>query len=93
MANDVEDKYTNLGRSQPDEGEPVDYDPFPEDKIALAMESIEKLCKVLVSSEDKRNASLNNMAQASKELARALKARREVVRDANGRLLGIKIIH
>ena len=93
MANDVEDKYTDLGRSHPDEGEPVDYDPFPEDKIALSMEAIEKLARTCVSNTDRLTAALNKQAQALNELARSIKAKREIVRDENGKISGTRIVH
>ena len=90
----AEDKYTNLGRSGDDEhGEPVDYDPFPEDAIRLSMEAIERLSKVCVSNMDKMSAALNKQAQALNELARSIKAKREVIRDENGKISGTRIVH
>jgi hypothetical protein len=90
----ADDKYTDLGRSShQDDGEPVDYDPFPEDKIALAMEAIEKLCKVCTSNMEKTSAALNKQAQALNELARSIKAKREVVRDENGKISGTRVVH
>jgi 1-acyl-sn-glycerol-3-phosphate acyltransferase len=93
MAN-VEDKYTNLGRSGDDEqGEPVDYDPFPEDAIKLSMKAIEKLARNCVSNTERLSAALNKQAAALNELARSIKAKREVVRDENGKISGIKFVH
>ena len=90
----AEDKYTNLGRSGDDEhGEPVDYDPFPEDAIKISMEAIEKLARTCVSNTDRLTAALNKQAQALNELARAIKAKREVVRDENGKISGTRIVH
>jgi len=55
-------------------GEPVDYDPFPEDKIALSMEAIEKLARTCVSNTDRLSAALNKQAQALNELAKSIRA-------------------
>jgi hypothetical protein len=89
---DIEDKYSNLSGKE-DEGEPVDYDPFPEDQIALAMKSIEKLSRVCTSNMDKMSAALNKQAQALKALADAITSPRAIVRDHQGKITGTKIVH
>ena len=94
MADDIQDKYDDLSRSATeDDGEPVDYDPFPEDSIADAMKTIEKLAKMSVSNMDKMSAALNKQAQALNELAKSMRARREVVRDENGKITATRVVH
>lgn len=94
MADDIQDKYDDLHpAANQDEGEPVDYDPFPEDKIADAMKAIERLARTCVSNTDRLSAALNKQAQALKALANSITAPRAVVRDDRGKITGTKVVH
>jgi hypothetical protein len=94
MADDTQDKFDDLSRSaNEDDGEPVDYDPFPEDTIADAMKAIERLARTCVSNTDRLSAALNKQAQALNELAKSIRARREVVRDENGKITATRVVH
>jgi hypothetical protein len=94
MADGTQDKFDDLSRSaNEDDGEPVDYDPFPEDKIADAMKAIERLARTCVSNTDRLSAALNKQAQALKALAEAITSPRAVVRDDRGKITGTKVVH
>jgi hypothetical protein len=88
----AEDEFSELHPDEAD-GEAVDYDPFPEDAIVDGVRTLEKLARASISNTDKLTAALNRQAKVLDALAEAINARREVVRDENGKIKATRVVH
>ena len=88
----VADQFEELN-PDPDDGEPVDYDPFPEDRLGEGIQAVVQLARITQSSIDKFTAAMNRMAKTLDGFTDALNARREVVRDESGKIIATKVVH
>ena len=86
------DQFEELN-PDPDDGIPVDYDPFPEDRLGEAIQALERLVRMAVSNTDKFTAAMNRQAKVLEALTSAINARREVVRDESGKITATKVVH
>jgi hypothetical protein len=95
----AQDQYDEL-HPDPDDGEPVDYDPFPEDRPAEVVQALEKLVRLEAetarasrSNTDKIVAAINRFTKSVDANTAAIEARREVVRDENGKIKATRVVH
>jgi hypothetical protein len=92
----AQDQYDEL-HPAPDDGVPVDYNPFHEETMEAHLEraaiAIEKLTKAVISSTDRLCAAINKQTKSNIEQTEAIMARREVVRDESGKMRAMKVVH
>jgi hypothetical protein len=88
----AQDQYDEL-HPDPDDGEPVDYDPFPEDRIGEAVHALVLLARASQSATDKFTAAINRFTKSVDANTAAIEARREVVRDENGKIKATRVVH
>ena len=92
----AQDQYDEI-HPDPDDGEPVDYDPFIEETIGRNLEegakSLERLARAVASNMAGINATLTKQTKLLDALVQAISGRREVVRGEDGRIIATRIVH
>ena len=89
-------------KDEDDDGIPVDYDPFPEDKTDEAMRSLmeslnshinltAKIQMEMSASINKLAGALESLSASQRGLARSLLGPRIIKRNENGKIVSIKV--
>ena len=81
----AQDQYDEL-HPDPDDGEPVDYDPFPEDRLGEAVQTLERLVRMIGQQYGQVHGRDKPTCKILDALTAAINAPREVVRDENGKI-------